>query len=205
MVRLFFRSRKLLPPALTSWLAVDVIFFIYLYQRWIYPVDNKRRNEYGQIEEKADPEVDAKEPEHGVAPIMQMDKKEEPEGGVIQGKVEAPRKGEGAGSADNSLTGSKVAVRIPDQATASSEPSGNHHEKRENLPSREAAKEDAEESKATADRTGRPPEADEDDIPLPPQSPQPPQPPQPPAKPSEGDAEGTTLEDRLNTTSAEDE
>lgn len=26
---------------------LDVIFFIYLYQRWIYPVDKRRRNEYG--------------------------------------------------------------------------------------------------------------------------------------------------------------
>lgn len=25
----------------------DVIFLIYLYQRWIYPVDRKRVNEYG--------------------------------------------------------------------------------------------------------------------------------------------------------------
>lgn len=26
----------------------DLIFFIYLYQRWIYPVDKTRPNEYGQ-------------------------------------------------------------------------------------------------------------------------------------------------------------
>ena len=26
----------------------DVIFFIYLYQRWIYPVDKSRVNEFGQ-------------------------------------------------------------------------------------------------------------------------------------------------------------
>lgn len=25
----------------------DVIFLIYLYQRWVYPVDKKRVNEYG--------------------------------------------------------------------------------------------------------------------------------------------------------------
>lgn len=25
----------------------DVIFFIYLYQKWIYPVDKKRVNEFG--------------------------------------------------------------------------------------------------------------------------------------------------------------
>jgi hypothetical protein len=27
--------------------ATDIIFFIYLYQRWIYPVDKTRRNEFG--------------------------------------------------------------------------------------------------------------------------------------------------------------
>jgi hypothetical protein len=27
---------------------VDIIFLIYLYQRWIYPVDPKRVNEFGQ-------------------------------------------------------------------------------------------------------------------------------------------------------------
>jgi hypothetical protein len=26
----------------------DIIFFIYLYQRWIYPIDLSRTNEYGQ-------------------------------------------------------------------------------------------------------------------------------------------------------------
>lgn len=35
----------------------DAIFLIYLYQRWIYPVDKKRANEYGFAEEK--PEIDA--------------------------------------------------------------------------------------------------------------------------------------------------
>ena len=34
----------------------DAIFLIYLYQRWIYPVDKKRANEYGFAEEK--PEID---------------------------------------------------------------------------------------------------------------------------------------------------
>ena len=29
-----------------SWLA-DLIFLIYLYQKWIYPVDKKRVNEFG--------------------------------------------------------------------------------------------------------------------------------------------------------------
>lgn len=28
-------------------LSVDIVFFIYLYQRWIYRVDPKRMNEFG--------------------------------------------------------------------------------------------------------------------------------------------------------------
>ena len=30
----------------------DVVFLIYLYQRWIYPVDHKRMNEFGQVGEE---------------------------------------------------------------------------------------------------------------------------------------------------------
>ena len=26
----------------------DVVFLIYLYQRWLYPIDKKRCNEYGE-------------------------------------------------------------------------------------------------------------------------------------------------------------
>ncbi|CAG8699018.1 23462_t:CDS:10 [Dentiscutata erythropus] len=36
----------------------DVIFFVYLYQRWIYPTDNKRANEYGQVDESNENEKD---------------------------------------------------------------------------------------------------------------------------------------------------
>jgi hypothetical protein len=32
----------------------DLIFFIYLYQRWVYPVDKTRSNEYGQVFESKD-------------------------------------------------------------------------------------------------------------------------------------------------------
>lgn len=38
-------SLFLVPPI------ADVIFFIYLYQRWIYPIDPKRPNEYGVSQE----------------------------------------------------------------------------------------------------------------------------------------------------------
>jgi hypothetical protein len=34
----------------------DLIFFVYLYQRWIYVVDKTRVNEYGQVGEEVDPE-----------------------------------------------------------------------------------------------------------------------------------------------------
>lgn len=30
-----------------SFLVADIIFLIYVYQRWIYPVDKKRVNEFG--------------------------------------------------------------------------------------------------------------------------------------------------------------
>ncbi|CAG8433031.1 8582_t:CDS:10 [Diversispora eburnea] len=36
----------------------DVVFFVYLYQRWIYPVDDKRANEYGQVANDEDEKVD---------------------------------------------------------------------------------------------------------------------------------------------------
>ena len=34
-------------PKLKIFLFIDVIFFIYLYQRYIYPVDKSRTNEFG--------------------------------------------------------------------------------------------------------------------------------------------------------------
>jgi len=42
----------------------DVVFFVYLYQRWIYPVDHSRRNEFGQVDEKALKEKLEKEKEN---------------------------------------------------------------------------------------------------------------------------------------------
>ncbi|PKY40964.1 cleft lip and palate transmembrane protein [Rhizophagus irregularis] len=36
----------------------DVIFFVYLYQKWKYPVDNKRANEYGQVAQDSREEVE---------------------------------------------------------------------------------------------------------------------------------------------------
>jgi len=40
----------------------DVIFFIFLYQKWIYPIDKSRVNEYGQIFEDADQTKQVVEP-----------------------------------------------------------------------------------------------------------------------------------------------
>lgn len=43
-----------LPPCSLHRLAVfrdDIIFLIYLYQKWIYPVDKKRKNEFGSSAE----------------------------------------------------------------------------------------------------------------------------------------------------------
>ncbi|KAJ3044508.1 hypothetical protein HDV00_001935 [Rhizophlyctis rosea] len=60
----------------------DVIFFVYLYQRWIYPEDKKRRNEFGQVGEEGDDEESEEE-------------EEEKEGGEkVKGgkKVEAEKK-----------------------------------------------------------------------------------------------------------------
>ena len=40
----------------------DIVFFCYLYQRWLYPVDKSRVNEYGTTgEDDVDDNVDEKE------------------------------------------------------------------------------------------------------------------------------------------------
>ena len=41
----------------------DVVFFIYLYQRWLYPVDKKRANEFGRAYEDAEEEEEDKKAE----------------------------------------------------------------------------------------------------------------------------------------------
>ncbi|KAL4445724.1 hypothetical protein ABPG77_008923 [Micractinium sp. CCAP 211/92] len=43
----------------------DLIFLIYLYQRWIYRVDKKRANEFGYAEEQGDDDSEAEEEEEG--------------------------------------------------------------------------------------------------------------------------------------------
>lgn len=44
----------------------DIVFLIYLYQRWVYPVDKSRPNEYGQVlknDKKKDPSSDGEQPD----------------------------------------------------------------------------------------------------------------------------------------------
>ncbi|KAG0268637.1 hypothetical protein DFQ27_006139 [Actinomortierella ambigua] len=41
----------------------DVVFIIYLYQRWIYRTDHSRANEYGQVGEADEKEVKSEQPE----------------------------------------------------------------------------------------------------------------------------------------------
>ena len=50
-----------------SCLRDDLIFFIYLYQRWAYGVDSKRANEYGQVE-RADGGAPAPDGDTAAAP-----------------------------------------------------------------------------------------------------------------------------------------
>lgn len=38
------------------YLSDDVVFVVYLYQRWLYPVDKTRVNEYGQAFDKQEEE-----------------------------------------------------------------------------------------------------------------------------------------------------
>ena len=45
----------------------DVVFLVYLYQRWIYPEDKRRRNEFGQVGEKTDGDNDDDDDE--VSPV----------------------------------------------------------------------------------------------------------------------------------------
>jgi hypothetical protein len=67
----------------------DIIFFIYLYQRWIYRIDYSRVNEFGQGGEDDD-EVPAK----AAAPADGV--KSQPAAGALPGKVDGTAKATGA-------------------------------------------------------------------------------------------------------------
>ncbi|KAG9297904.1 hypothetical protein G9A89_002612 [Geosiphon pyriformis] len=53
----------------------DVVFFVYIYQRWIYPVDKKRANEYGQVGEVDSPGTDING--HQAPPMIEEEAKKE--------------------------------------------------------------------------------------------------------------------------------
>ena len=54
----------------------DVIFFIFLYQKWIYPIDPKRLNEFGTSGEPCDDVVKDDKGINGTIPAIQGEKKE---------------------------------------------------------------------------------------------------------------------------------
>lgn len=64
----------------------DLIFFIYLYQRWIYPVDMKRVNEFGQEFDEDEKKEEKNEEKKGETKIEQV--KEEGKEILIEEKQE---------------------------------------------------------------------------------------------------------------------
>ncbi|TPX34032.1 hypothetical protein SmJEL517_g03174 [Synchytrium microbalum] len=53
----------------------DVVFFVYLYQRWVYPEDSRRRNEFGQVGEDGGGQDDLSDEDEDE--LEKEDKKEE--------------------------------------------------------------------------------------------------------------------------------
>jgi hypothetical protein len=75
----------------------DVVFLVYLYQKWIYPEDKRRRNEFGQVgEADADGESDdedesvklLKEGDEVKDTLLAKEKKEDKEGAPRERKSE---------------------------------------------------------------------------------------------------------------------
>ena len=62
-------------PVVSYSTIADIVFFIYLYQRWIYRVDPKRVNEFGTTGE--DPNVGDTHTEH--SPELQLPPVDSPE------------------------------------------------------------------------------------------------------------------------------
>jgi hypothetical protein len=75
----------------------DVIFVVYLYQRWIYPEDKRRRNEFGQVGEGESDEGEGEEEE------------EEAKGKKVKGEV-AGKEAKGKDADAPLLPGGKVGV-----------------------------------------------------------------------------------------------
>ncbi|KAJ3291211.1 hypothetical protein HK104_006271 [Borealophlyctis nickersoniae] len=63
----------------------DVVFVVYLYQRWIYPEDKRRRNEFGQVGEAGDD--DDSDEEETTKLVERENKEEEREGEKREGKA----------------------------------------------------------------------------------------------------------------------
>ncbi|KAL4425896.1 hypothetical protein ABPG75_009912 [Micractinium tetrahymenae] len=76
----------------------DLIFLVYLYQRWIYRVDKKRTNEFGYAEEQA--EGDEEEEEAGEAKEGEKEEKKE------EKNAASKQDGKRGGAAANSASGS---------------------------------------------------------------------------------------------------
>lgn len=60
----------------------DVVFLVYLYQKWVYPEDKRRRNEFGQVgegdgdEEESDDDTPVKDSLVGKSPVKDSSAKE---------------------------------------------------------------------------------------------------------------------------------
>jgi len=51
----------------------DVVFFVYLYQRWIYPIDKKRVNEFGRAYDDADDDPSDAAAAAAAAPVAALE------------------------------------------------------------------------------------------------------------------------------------
>jgi hypothetical protein len=91
----------------------DVIFFVYLYQRWLYPEDKKRRNEFGQVgeedggEDEEDDEEDEDEDETGGAQAEKKTFK------AVKGE-ESKSDGQSGVRQRNTVAGSKIEPVLED-------------------------------------------------------------------------------------------
>ncbi|KAI9010684.1 cleft lip and palate associated transmembrane protein [Hyaloraphidium curvatum] len=65
----------------------DIVFFIYIYQWWIYPVDHRRRNEFGQIGvEGADDSEEEDEIDGKLLEEKEAAEKDTPAAGILAGE-----------------------------------------------------------------------------------------------------------------------
>jgi hypothetical protein len=55
----------------------DIVFFVYLYQRWAYPVDFKRENEFGFVPAEHAPQQDKKDQNEQQEVAQQEDQKDQ--------------------------------------------------------------------------------------------------------------------------------